>query len=165
MNEELKQCFPPAVTPACTKLILGSMPGEESLRRQQYYAHPRNVFWPLLADLLGFAPDLEYEKRLQKLLDAGIALWDTVARCTRPGSLDSNITMVTPNDFTLFLSKYSRINTIFFNGKSAYNFFIKYNPELVTDGPRLFALPSTSPACAMLNYATKRQHWAILTQR
>jgi len=158
----VKTCFPPSVDTGCTKLILGSMPGEESLRRQQYYAHPRNAFWPLLGRLLDFPPDLPYVRRLERLRTAGIALWDTVGQGIRPGSLDSHITLVEPNDFTLFLSKYPKIIRIFFNGKTAYNFFIKYNANLNNKNYDLYVLPSSSPAYAVLNFEQKLQKWAIL---
>jgi len=163
MLDEIKKCFPPSVNASCTKLILGSMPGDESLRCARYYAHPRNAFWPLMADLFDFQVDTPYETRLRYLLDVGIALWDTVASGARPGSLDSNIDVIEPNDFTVFLGKYPRIKTIFFNGKTAYNFFVKYNPDLSRGTPRLIVLPSTSPACAMLDFAAKRQKWQIIT--
>ena len=61
--------FPPSIDKNCTILILGSMPGVTSLAQQQYYAHPQNRFWPLMARLLedAAAPDA-YEERLRLLL-------------------------------------------------------------------------------------------------
>ena len=73
-------------------MVIGSMPGEESLRRQQYYAHPRNNFWKIVA---GCFPQIKesknYEERITLLLEQGIGLWDVMRSCTRHGSLDSNI--------------------------------------------------------------------------
>jgi hypoxanthine-DNA glycosylase len=85
-------------------LILGSMPGAASLRAAQYYAHPRNQFWPIMGELVGADPALPYEQRLDRLTSAGIALWDVFARCEREGSLDAHIRDDTAvaNDFAEF---------------------------------------------------------------
>ncbi len=59
----------------CRVLLLSSMPGVASLQEQRYYAHPRNRFWPLMADICGFSADLPHAARLQALNTAGIGLW------------------------------------------------------------------------------------------
>lgn len=163
MTDEVKICFPPSIDEHCTRLILGSMPGEASLRQQQYYAHPRNAFWPIMGKLLGFTPETTtYEERLGILLSHGIALWDTVGTCARRGSLDSNIDVIALNDFTEFLTRYSRISHVYFNGKTSYNFFIKYNRNLHNKNIILNVLPSSSPACAVLNMSEKLHKWSII---
>src|ERR1700736_657566 len=81
--------FPPVVDDATRVLVLGSMPGEMSLRTQQYYAHPRNAFWCIMSELLRFDPCSDYQVRLRTLCSAGIGLWDALQACDRVGSLDS----------------------------------------------------------------------------
>ena len=81
----------PSIDKDCRALILGSMPGVKSLEEQQYYAHPQNRFWPMMADLLGEALPSRYEEKLAMLLDHHIALWDSIGQCEREGSLDSAI--------------------------------------------------------------------------
>ena len=83
--------FPPIEGASAHTLILGTMPGAASLAAVQYYAHPRNAFWTILADLIGFDPQLDYVARTQRLVDAGIAVWDVLRSCERRGSLDSDI--------------------------------------------------------------------------
>ena len=83
--------LPAQVNVDCRVLLLGSMPGVASLQEQRYYAHPRNRFWPLMADICGFDADLPYAQRLQALNAAGIGLWDVIGRCERRGSLDADI--------------------------------------------------------------------------
>jgi len=157
--------FPPVVGPGARQLILGSMPGEASLRAGQYYAHPRNAFWPIMGDLLGFAPDLPYADRLQRLTAAGIALWDVIAGCERSGSLDADIvrTSVRTNDFAGFFATYPGIERVFFNGAAAETNFRRHVlPQAAPSCRQLLRLPSTSPAHAARGYAEKLAAWSVV---
>ena len=140
----------PSVDRRSEILILGSMPGAASLAAQEYYAHPANRFWPLIARLLD-EPEVpkDYAKRLGMLLRHHIALWDAIDTCDREGSLDSDIRNVKANDFTAFLKKWPSIRTIGLNGGKAYTTFAKSNQSLLSRSDlRILKLPSTSPANA-----------------
>ncbi|RIX47415.1 MAG: DNA-deoxyinosine glycosylase [Rhodocyclales bacterium GT-UBC] len=159
------QGFPPVAAPGVRCLILGSMPGLASLQANCYYAHPRNAFWSIMGDLLGAGPELPYAARLDKLVAAGIALWDVIAACERPGSLDADIVgqTVLPNDFVSFLALYPGIERIYFNGAAAEQAFRRHVlPRLVDRPLRLHRLPSTSPAHAARSYADKLAAWSII---
>jgi len=103
MTSEKIRSFPPVATSEARVLILGSMPGIASLTAGQYYAHPRNAFWRIMGKLVGAGPENPYDERLRILKKGGIALWDVLDSCVRPGSLDANISNETPNDFAIFL--------------------------------------------------------------
>ena len=45
--------FPPVVDGRTRLLILGSLPGDASLKAGQYYGHPRNAFWRLIGGVIG----------------------------------------------------------------------------------------------------------------
>lgn len=82
----MKKGFPPIADKKAKVLILGSMPGEESLRKNEYYANPKNCFWRIMAALLGFGGDLNYEERTRILKKNRIALWDVMKSCERRGA-------------------------------------------------------------------------------
>lgn len=138
------------------------MPGVESLRAGQYYAHPRNAFWRIMGDLVGASADLPYSTRTLKLRQSGIALWDVLAACVRPGSLDASIDerSIIANDLVAFLAQHSNIRHVFFNGATAERSFQRHvAPALETGALRLQRLPSTSPAHAAMSYPKKLQAW------
>lgn len=160
------ESFPPIADARARILILGSIPGAASLQAQQYYAHPRNQFWPILGELLGFDPAADYAVKTQALRDAGIALWDVVKSCHRPGSLDSNIAKhsVVTNDFAGFLREHTKIGTVFFNGATAEQTFRRLVlPSLNAEDLHLRRLPSTSPAHAGLNFSQKLVSWRVVS--
>ena len=162
------QSFPPIENPKATTLILGSMPGKESLRAGQYYAHPRNAFWPIMGELVGAGPALPYEARIQKLKSAGIALWDVLASCTRHSSMDADIdtSSICANDFAAFFRTHPRIAHVFFNGTMAEQCFHKYVLATLQTLPMHFLrLPSTSPANAVMSYEQKLKAWRIIGQQ
>lgn len=153
--------FGAASAPDAVALVLGSLPGVASLQAVQYYAHPRNAFWPIMGDLVGAAPSLPYAARLQRLIDARIALWDVFARAERPGSLDSAIVDATAqvNDFPAFFAAHPKVRTVLLNGGKAHAAFRRFVLPSLDASPTLIALPSTSPANASHRLETKTAAW------
>ena len=157
------QSFPPIVSDNSKVLILGSMPGVASLKAGQYYAHPRNAFWPIMGTLFGVDPSLPYPDRVARLQAAGVALWDSLQACVRPGSLDASITEEVANDFPAFFAKYPRIRQVYFNGSKAEAAFRRHAlPSLPPDRYAFARLPSTSPAHAALPLEAKVRAWSVL---
>ncbi|MDR0645659.1 MAG: DNA-deoxyinosine glycosylase [Elusimicrobiota bacterium] len=143
-------------------LILGSMPGEASLKAKEYYAYKHNKFWEIIFDAFeeGRAP-LDYKDKLKTLKKNNIALWDTLQKCKRKGSLDGNIAGETPNNVPLLLKKYPHIKKLLFNGQAAFKYFVKHFGKPQKD---YIVLPSTSPANAGVNFKEKLAKWkAALT--
>lgn len=160
--------FPPVAASDARVLILGSMPGEASLRAGQYYAHQRNAFWRIMGDLLGAGPALPYAERLARLQGAGIALWDVIAACQRSGSLDADIVKesVRANDFGGFFAAHPGIERVYFNGGAAETNFRRHvRPELPGTTIQMLRLPSTSPAHAARSYAEKLAAWSAIVAK
>jgi hypoxanthine-DNA glycosylase len=150
--------------PTARVLILGSMPGGESLRKQEYYGHPRNLFWPFMERLFGVPSDAPYSDRLERLRQADIALWDVVHACRRRGSLDGNIEKdsVETNDFAAFFATHAHVAAVFCNGAMATQLYRKrVVPELAEPAASLpaYRLPSTSPANAGMELEEKMERW------
>lgn len=148
----------PSIDKDCRALILGSMPGVKSLEEQQYYAHPQNRFWPMMAALTGEPvpkrEDIEAKKQI--ILRHGLALWDTLESCTITGASDASIRDVVPNDIASLLAK-APIEAVFCNGATAYRIYTKY--LLPVSGIPAVKLPSTSPANAACRPETLREVW------
>ncbi|MES2950356.1 MAG: DNA-deoxyinosine glycosylase [Pseudomonadota bacterium] len=154
--------FKPLSLPCATVLVLGSMPGAASLQAQQYYAHPRNHFWPILARIAGFDVSAPYAQRVDALTRSGIAVWDVLQSCVRPGSLDSSIQAGTriPNDFAAFFTAHPGIRLVCFNGAEAEKSYLRHVlPGLNASYVRYACLPSTSPAHAALGFEQKLVVW------
>ncbi len=157
----LVRSFPPLASKNARVLILGSMPGEASLAAGQYYANPRNAFWPIAGALFGFDPGATYGKRVAALRARGIAVWDVLACCERDGSLDSNIAAASmePNDFAAFFATHPRIGDVFCNGGTAHRLFATRVAPALARVVRIHRLPSTSPAHAGRSLAQKLAAW------
>ena len=145
-----QKSFAPSADANARVLILGSMPGAESLRQRQYYAFRHNAFWRIMGELYGFSVDTPYPERLAILKAHRIALWDVLAECERPGSLDSSIRAPRPNDIRRLAKKLPRLEKILCNGGAAYRYLRRFFPELAAQ-----QLPSTSPAAARFTSARK----------
>lgn len=156
-----KEGFAPIVGKTATVLFLGSFPGEESLKQKQYYAHPRNLFWDMIAAICGTGKIDDYEKRCDLVRRSGIAIWDVLKSCEREGSLDGRIKRDSCiiNDFNSFFSEHP-VKAIFFNGQKAALLFKQYvQPALLPSQPQLVTLPSTSPAHAARSKQQKLERW------
>ena len=157
------ESFPPIISPNSRVLILGSMPGVASLKAGQYYAHPRNAFWPIMGALFGIDPLLPYPERVARLRTAGVALWDSLQACVRPGSLDASITEEVANDFPAFFANQPHIAHVYFNGGKSESAFRRHAlPLLMNHRLVLTRLPSTSPAHAALPLDAKVRAWSVV---
>lgn len=156
--------FPPVEPRRARVLILGTLPSVESIRQGHYYAHPRNVFWPIMGDLFGAGRERPYAARLRKLAANGVMLWDVLHAAHRSGSLDSAIhpRRLAPNDLPELIARHPELEKIVFNGGPAEVLFRRY-----VEGPcgglleklDLVRLPSTSPAHASKTFSQKLAAW------
>lgn len=152
--------FAPVATADARILILGSLPGQKSLQSGEYYAHPRNAFWPIMKSLIGACGD--YPQRCKGLTDAGVAVWDVLREASRPGSLDASIRSdsIQTNDFNDFFEQHGRISRVAFNGVMAETMFRRHvEPRLRFTIAGFLLLPSTSPANATLSLDEKADIW------
>lgn len=159
--------FPPVINPNASTLILGSIPSVKSLEATQYYAHPRNAFWPIMEAIYSIDKNLAYNDRISALQLTDIALWDVLHQCNRQGSLDSAIEQASskPNDFNLFFQQHPLVNRIVFNGQAAKKAFMRHiAPELPNNAFSLIGAPSTSPAHTIL-LTKKIEAWRIALTR
>jgi hypoxanthine-DNA glycosylase len=159
--------FAPIQNREARVLVLGSMPGAASLLAGRYYAYPHNAFWPIMGELFGAGPAADYQKRVQILKRAGLALWDVMASCVREGSLDSDIdeASIVPNDFPAFFDAHPRLEHVFFNGAKAEHCFARYvRPHVSERGLVFTRLPSTSPAHASLSLQKKISAWRVVAE-
>jgi hypoxanthine-DNA glycosylase len=149
MSAPLLQGFPPVVDGHARVLILGSFPSALSLAAHQYYANPRNAFWPIAGELLGIEPNASYEGRLAALRSHGIALWDVLHQCRRAGSADSAIDpkSLVVNNFAELFGNYPTIEPVYFNGAKAADLYRRLAHPL--ERIHYQRLPSTSPAHVM----------------
>lgn len=171
--------LPPLVDERTRVLVLGSFPGVTSLAAQQYYGHPRNHFWPVIAHVFRtLSPDgafnesadsyqknddlvlRSYAERCASLLAHGVGLWDVYAACQRPGSLDADIRSAEPNDLAWLLTQCPDLRLVAHNGgesgKHARHTRALFGPR----GVAVVQLPSTSPANASWSLVRKQAAWA-----
>jgi hypoxanthine-DNA glycosylase len=158
-ESSLKRSFPPVANESTRLLLLGSLPGEQSLAETRYYANPRNQFWRLMgavveADLAA----LPYPDRLDTLLKAGVGLWDTVASAERKGSLDAAIRSHSANKLAGLASGLPQLRAVGFNGGTSARIGMK---ELAGTSLALVPLPSSSPAYT-LPFEEKQAAWLAL---
>ena len=151
--------LPPVVSPQTRLLLLGSFPSVASLAAQQYYGHPRNQFWALLAALWGLdLRSMPYPQRLDLVRQRGLGIWDIYARCRRPGSLDAAIIEAEPNPLAALVTTLPALAAIAHNGGEAAR-AMKLTAAL---GLPVYRLPSTSPANASWSFERKREAWAAV---
>lgn len=166
MAKNLKRSMPRRVDEQVRMMVIGSMPGEESLARQQYYAHPRNNFWTYMAMIFPDIPaGADYELRVSRLLGHRIGLWDVMRSCYRKGSLDSDIQKVTVNDFSVLDRETPCLEKFLFNGAKAYDTFMKSPNRQWAErrGIVCVRMPSTSPADASQKGEDKFRLWKAET--
>jgi TDG/mug DNA glycosylase family protein len=157
----MKSSFPPIVDKNTRILILGSLPGEESLRQQKYYAHPRNNFWRLIFNVFDQPIPATYEEKIAFLKSKSIGLWDVISNAGRTGSLDSKIRNPIPNDFGTLLKDYPDIKVLVFNGHKAQRTFNRLveGTQVLPDNLKLEYCPSTSPAYTGKSFQIKMAEW------
>lgn len=159
-QELLEHPFDAIVDENSKVLILGSFPSIKSFEQNFYYAHPRNLFWPIMEELFGVTLETNEEKRAFALAK-GIALWDTYASLKRGSgnSSDSNLKELRVNDFYAFLKEYPNITHLFFTGQKAYQGYMKHFKDIDIETT---LLPSTSPAHAAMKKEEKLERYRAI---
>ncbi len=156
----IKTSFPPIADADCKVLLLGTIPGEVSLKNRQYYAHKGNQFWKIIFALFNEPITDNYEFKKNLLLSKGIALWDVLQHCNREGSADSKIKNEISNDFAGFYQRHPAIRHIFFTSGKAqdcYDAHVGRQPKM-----SYYKLPSPSSANTWKTFDDKINEWQII---
>ena len=157
MKESLQHPFPPLYDEQSRILILGSFPSVKSREQRFFYGHPQNRFWKVLAGVLGCPVPQSIPEKKEMLLEHGVALWDTVARCEIRGSSDASIEKVVPNDLGPIFDA-ACIRQVFCNGRKSWELYRRYlEPQT---GKTAICLPSTSPANAAWSLTLLQEEWS-----
>jgi TDG/mug DNA glycosylase family protein len=154
------QGFKPILVRNARILVLGSAPSIQSIKQQNYYAHPQNTFWKIIQQLTTLQTDT-FEQKIAACQRIHLNIWDTLASCERKGSLDSAIKEPIPNNFESFFSQHPEIMCVAFNGKASQKYFKKYvlTQQSIPTDLTFLSLPSTSPAMASLSLDQKVDIW------
>lgn len=153
--------LPPVISRQARLVVLGSFPGAASLAAQQYYAHPRNQFWPLLSALWGTdLVAMAYRQRLAELHRHGLGLWDIYASCLREGSLDQAIEEAEFSDLASLRRRAPGLRLVAHNGGEA----ARAMRRIAALGLPVRRLPSSSPANAGWSFERKLQAWRAVFQ-
>lgn len=157
----VKVGLPPVACPDARLFILGSLPGDASLAAKRYYAHPQNAFWRLVGEVIGKElAGLDYESRLDRLVENRIGLWDVIAQASRQGSLDQAIRDAGHNSLADFFATFPDLEAVAFNGARA----ALAGRRLLDGLPlTLVDLPSSSPANTR-PFEEKASAWRLLSQ-
>lgn len=158
----LVESFPPILGEQPRALVLGSMPSQASLEKGEYYGHPRNAFWPVMAACFGFDAAASYADRVSALHQARVAVWDVLQSCRREGSLDAAIEPASevPNDLVALCREQPTLKHVFLNGRKAEQVWRRHFEDRVALPAT--TLPSTSPAMASLDLAAKTKIWRVV---
>jgi len=164
MKANIQNVLPPIIDESTHVLILGSMPSQLSLEKQQYYGNPRNHFWSIIGNILKVEVPEEYSRRVELLKEHHIGVWDTIQSCERQGSLDANIRNVVPNDFHQLFIKYPNIRLLLFNGGKAFSVFKKYMGLQLLQKIDYAKMPSTSPIPGknIKSFGEKVEEWRLM---
>ena len=156
MRTEITHPFPALYDQHSRILILGSFPSVKSREQQFFYGHPQNRFWKVIAAVLSCDTPQSIPEKKAMLLAHGVALWDSIARCSIEGSADASIADVVPNDLTPIFSS-APIRQVFCNGKKSWEMYHRYiEPNI---GRSAVCLPSTSPANAAWSLQQLSSAW------
>lgn len=161
--------FAPIAAPDANVLILGSLPSQQSLQKQEYYGNPQNAFWRVMGKLFDAGPEVAYKDRALMLQENGVAVWDVLKSSVRPGSMDAAIDLSTarPNDFPAFFAAHPDIELVCFNGKKARELYERLvAPQISGSIGKLEykSMPSTSPAYASMSFEEKVRQWTLVWQ-
>lgn len=169
MTKQVDQAFEPIIGETPRVLILGSMPSQLSLASSQYYGNPNNAFWWIMGEVFGFDAQASYLQRCEALKGSGIAVWDVIERCHRPGSLDSDIdkASVQANNFAAFFASHPSITSCLFNGQASQKLFNQHMGKSFLEHLDIHSecLPSTSPAHASISRDQKFEVWKPVLQQ
>mgnify|MGYP003540393100 FL=1 len=164
--EPIENVLPPIVDDKTYVLVIGSMPGKQSLEKQQYYGNPRNHFWAIIGKLLATEIPENYNDKINLLRTHRIGLWDSIKSCERKGSLDAAIKNEVPNDFATLFKKYPQIKLILFNGGKSFEVFKKHVGLETLENRAYEKMPSTSPIPGrnIKSFDEKVEAWRVIQQ-